>query len=127
MCICTCEYSMGTHFNTCTHIPHKFCNKCICFISVYRGVETGINLPRETGNSHTKRIIYHKLAHTELIPKNRVQDANFFNGSYYFRFGPDKLWSRCQWVGKMGLKNYILSVFTFEYKISTIFQRAREQ
>lgn len=44
---------------------------------MYRGVETGINLPRETGNSHTKRIIYHKLAHTELIPKNRVQDANF--------------------------------------------------
>lgn len=22
-----------------------------------------------------KRIIYHKLAHTEFIPKNRVQDA----------------------------------------------------
>lgn len=24
-----------------------------------------------------KRIIYHKLAHTEFIPKNRVQDAKF--------------------------------------------------
>lgn len=44
-----------------------------------RGVEAIRKLPREKRKftHEEKRIIYHKLAHTECIPKNRVQYAKF--------------------------------------------------
>lgn len=35
------------HTNTCTHIPHRFCNKCVYLRSVCRGIEASMNLPRE--------------------------------------------------------------------------------
>jgi hypothetical protein len=87
-----------------------------------RVTEASTKLPRKKRKfTHgEKRIIYHKLAHTKCIPKKQSAICQIFNGSCYSRSAPDKLWKRCKWAGKMGLKNYVLSLFTFKCKLSTI-------
>lgn len=136
MCVCTCGCSHGTRWNTCTHIFHAdstidvhmcaLVHECmftrmLCLRSVCRGVEASRKLPREKRKftQEEKRIIYHKLAHTECIPKNKSAICQIFNGSCYSRSGPDELWKKCKWAGKMGLKNYVLSLFTFKCRTSS--------
>lgn len=68
-----------------------------------------MNLPRE---KFTQRIIYHKLAHTDLL-KNRVQDARY-NGSHYSQIWPHADTLEEMQVGRKNGTKLYLKPFHFQ-------------
>lgn len=62
-----------------------------------------------------------------MYSKKQSAICQIFNGSCYSRSGPDELWKRCKWAGKMGLKNYVLSLFTFKCRLCSTWRGGKEK